>query len=94
MDYSNEQKAWTVIWYGSTGSPKTVFLGTVLGDPFATSQLDLIAANDDFLGNLLFSDESHFHLHGRVNHQNFRYLSAVNPHWYRKEPLHSPRVSV
>ena len=24
MDYSNEQKAWTVIWYGSTGSPKTV----------------------------------------------------------------------
>ena len=61
---------------------------------FATSQLDLIAANDDFLGNLLFSDESHFHLHGYVDHQNFRYWSAVNPHWYREEPLHSPRVSV
>ena len=24
MDYSNEQKAWTVIWYGISGSPKTV----------------------------------------------------------------------
>ena len=24
MDYSNEQKAWTVIWYGISGSSKTV----------------------------------------------------------------------
>jgi len=24
MDYSNEQKAWAVIWYGISGSPKAV----------------------------------------------------------------------
>ena len=60
---------------------------------FATSQLDLIDANRDFLDNLLFFDESYFHLNGHVNHQNFRYWNDVNPHWFHEEPLHSPRVN-
>lgn len=60
----------------------------------ATSQLDLIDASPDFLQNLLFSDEAHFQLHGHVNHHNFRYYSDTNPHWYREEPLHSPRLTV
>lgn len=58
---------------------------------FATAQLDL---GQDFFGRIIFSDEAHFHIHGHVNHQNFRYWSDENPGWYREEPLHSPRVSV
>jgi hypothetical protein len=56
--------------------------------------LELSAANPIFLSSLMFSDEAHFSLHGAVNHQNFRYWSTSNPHWYREHPLHSPRLTV
>uniref|UniRef100_A0A914WUE5 Transposase n=1 Tax=Plectus sambesii TaxID=2011161 RepID=A0A914WUE5_9BILA len=60
----------------------------------AHAQLALMEADADFLGNLLFSDKAHFHVHGTVNKQNFRYWSNSNQHWFREEPLHSPRVTV
>lgn len=41
-----------------------------------------------------FSDEAHFHLHGMVNTQNYRYWASSNPNWYREAPLHSPRLTV
>lgn len=47
-----------------------------------------------FLTHLMFSDEAHFNLHGGVNRHNFRYWSDSNPHWFREEPLHSPRLTV
>jgi DDE superfamily endonuclease len=60
----------------------------------AQAILDLIEEDEDFLGRLMFSDEAHFHLHGRINHQCFRYWSETNPHWYRSEPLFSPKIGV
>jgi hypothetical protein len=60
----------------------------------AINQLGLIDSSPTFLQNLLFSDEAHFQLHGHVNRHNFRYYSDSNPHWYREEPLHSPRLTV
>lgn len=60
----------------------------------ARAQLALMENNPDFLGNLVFSDEAHFHVHGGVNTQNCRYWSNENPHWFDDEPLHSPRVTV
>lgn len=59
----------------------------------AISMLDLIDSSS-FLDNVLFSDEAHFHKHGSVNKQDFRYWCQENPRWYREAPLHSPRVTV
>jgi hypothetical protein len=60
---------------------------------FARLHVQLVA-DPAFLDSLLFSDESHFELHGGVNRHNFRYWSDHNPHWYREAPLHSPRFTV
>ncbi|EFN74234.1 hypothetical protein EAG_00125, partial [Camponotus floridanus] len=35
---------------------------------------------NDFITNIVFSDEASFELHGNVNSQNFRYWSSENPH--------------
>jgi hypothetical protein len=40
------------------------------------------------------SDETHFHLSGTVNKQNFHYWAAENPQELHQRPLHSPRVTV
>jgi hypothetical protein len=60
----------------------------------AQHQLAVMQDDEMFLNLLLFSDEAHFHLHGGVNKQDFRYWSNGNPHWFREEPLHSPRITV
>ena len=44
--------------------------------------------------NILFSDESHFHINGHVNKQNCRYWVAENPRAKHQKPLHSPKVTV
>ena len=49
---------------------------------YAASQLDLVAPNETFIDNILFSNEAHFHLHGHVNNQNFRYWADTNPHGF------------
>ena len=58
---------------------------------FSRHMLQLLNGDPNLLGNLVFSDEAHFHLHGGVNRHNFRYWSDSNPHWYAEEPLHSPK---
>jgi len=40
------------------------------------------------------SDEAHFHLHGTVHKQNFRYWSAANPHKLHQRPTYDPKVTV
>ena len=42
----------------------------------------------------MFSDESIFHLDGRVNKQNCRFWARENPRRYREQPLHSEKVIV
>lgn len=61
---------------------------------FALAQINILNEEPDFLNNIIFSDEAHFHLNGAVNRHNFRYWSTDNPQWYEEKPLHSPRVTV
>ena len=41
----------------------------------------------DFLNLVLFSDETHFHLSGHVNRQNFRCWSPCKPNDHQEKPL-------
>jgi hypothetical protein len=56
--------------------------------------LQLINQNQEFVNNLLMSDEAHFHISGFVNKQNFRYWSSTNPIELHKRPLHSSKVTL
>lgn len=42
----------------------------------------------------MFSDETHFHLNGKINIHNCRYWSTNNYLWVSEKPLHSPRITV
>ena len=50
--------------------------------------------SDDFINNLWFSDEAHFHLNGQVNRQNCRFWGKAPPDEVLQRPLHSPKVTV
>ena len=54
----------------------------------------ILTQNPDLTSKLLMSDEAHFHLHGTVNKQNFRYWSAVNPHELHQRPTYDPKVTL
>lgn len=47
-----------------------------------------------FLSNIWWSDEAHFHLHGLVNRQNFRFWGDSPPEDVLQVPLHSAKVTV
>ena len=53
----------------------------------------ILTENPDLPKKHLMSDETHFHLHGTVNKQNFRYWSAANPHELQR-PTYDPKVTV
>lgn len=57
---------------------------------FSTSMLERFSN----FGNILFSDEAHFHLNGFVNKQNCRYWSAEQPWRKHQKPLHCQKVTV
>jgi len=61
---------------------------------FCCQFVGILTENPDLPNKLLMSDEAHFHLHGTVNKQNFRYLSAANPHELHQRPTYDPTVSV
>ena len=46
-----------------------------------------------FLENIWFSDEAHFHLDGRVNSQNYRYWGSEPPKDVAERPLHSKKCT-
>ena len=50
--------------------------------------------SEDFINNLWFSDEAHFHLNGQVNRQNCRFWGKAPPDEVLQRPLHSPKVTV
>jgi len=50
--------------------------------------------NPDLPNIILMSDVAHFHLHGTVTKQNFRYWSAANPHELHQRPTYEPKVTV
>ena len=60
---------------------------------FATRFLQL-AENEDFVNNLIMTDEAHFHLSGFVNKQNCRFWASENPKEVHERPLHTAKVTV
>ncbi|CAK9802718.1 Histone-lysine N-methyltransferase SETMAR [Anthophora quadrimaculata] len=46
------------------------------------------------LGNILFTDEAHFHIDGCVNKQNMRYWSLDNPRERHQKRLHCSKPTV
>lgn len=46
------------------------------------------------LGNVLFSDEAHFHIEGYVNKQNMRYWNPSNPRERHQKSLHCSKTTV
>ena len=61
---------------------------------FANKMLQAMNTDQDFLNNLVFTDEAHFNIVGDVNKQNVRFWSNENPNVVQEQPLHQPRVTV
>ena len=57
-----------------------------MGLQFCRQFVEILTENPDLPNKLLMSDEAHFHLHGTVNKQNFRYWSYANPHELHQRP--------
>ena len=61
---------------------------------FCRQFVGILTENPDLPNKLLMSDEAHFHLHGTVNKQKFRYWSAANPHELHQRPTYDLKVTV
>ncbi|GFW96601.1 uncharacterized protein TNCV_2846581 [Trichonephila clavipes] len=59
-----------------------------------SSMLGEIAEDDDWLSNLLWTDEAHFTLRGSVNTHNCRIWATENPRTVLETPLHDEKVTV
>jgi len=52
------------------------------------------ARGNNFVNNIVFSNETSFELHGNIN-QNFRYWSTENSHWMRNnKSQYSDKINV
>lgn len=50
---------------------------------------------EDFVENIMFSDEAIFYVSGKVNRHNFRYWSSENPKWVEDRKVQGdPRIMV
>ncbi len=56
--------------------------------------IERLEENDDFLNELWFSDEAHFHLCGYVNSRNAVYWGSHPPPYCLQRPLHPEKVTV
>ena len=61
---------------------------------FAVEILSLIEENDNYLNLMLFSDESTFHVCGKVNRHNCRIWGSENPHQVIEYERDTPKLSV
>ncbi|GFW89292.1 uncharacterized protein TNCV_4934601 [Trichonephila clavipes] len=61
---------------------------------FAVWAFEKMAEDDDWLSNLLWTDEAHFTLRGSVNTHNCRILATENPRTVVETPLHDEKVTV
>ena len=59
---------------------------------FCVEMFDRIADNETFLDNVIFSDESTFHISGKVNTHNCRIWGSENPHETLQHIRGSPKV--
>ena len=61
---------------------------------FCVEMFDRIAGNETFLENVIFSDESMFHISGKVNTRNCRIWGSENPHETLQHICDSPQINV
>ncbi|UYV85194.1 hypothetical protein LAZ67_X004905, partial [Cordylochernes scorpioides] len=61
---------------------------------FAAWVFRQIDIDENWLSNVLWTDEAHFSLNGEVNTQNSRIWATENPRIFTEMPLHQPRVTV
>lgn len=61
---------------------------------FAVFILDSIEENENFLENVMFSDEATFHVSGSVNRHNCRIWGSEPPHEFIEHQRDSPKVNV
>ncbi|GFW72759.1 uncharacterized protein TNCV_1266031 [Trichonephila clavipes] len=61
---------------------------------FSLQFLARLEVDPEWLWNILWTDEAHFHLDSSVNTHNCRIWESDNPHSTLQVPLHSPKVTV
>ena len=61
---------------------------------FAMTMLDRVDQDNDFLARIMFSDETTFHVSGKVNKQNVHIWGSQNPHSTAEHIRDSPKVNV
>ncbi|GFS87703.1 uncharacterized protein TNCV_2942791 [Trichonephila clavipes] len=61
---------------------------------FAVWAFQKMAEDDDWLSNLLWTDEAHLTLQGSVNTHNCRIWATENPRTVMETPLHDEKVTV
>ena len=61
---------------------------------FSNIMSDHIEADPQFMKQIIFSDEAHFHLSGHVNRQNCRFWADENPHATVESPMTREKVAV
>ncbi|GFU27485.1 DUF4817 domain-containing protein [Trichonephila clavipes] len=61
---------------------------------FAVWAFQKMAKDDDWLSNLLWTDEAHFTLRGSVNTHNCRIKATENPRTVVETSLHDEKVTV
>jgi len=61
---------------------------------FCRHSVGILNENPDQPKKFPISEEVHFHFHGIVNKQNFRYWSAANPHELHQSPTYDPKFTV
>lgn len=61
---------------------------------YSTRFLDMNRSDENFIKNLIMSDEAHFHLNGYVNKQNCRVWATENPRIVQQHQLHPIRCTV
>lgn len=53
----------------------------------------LLADDENYIANLIMTDEAHLHLNGDVNKQNCRIWASENPREIHERPLHPVKVT-
>lgn len=61
---------------------------------YALKFQEMARGNENFLQNLIMSDESHFHMNGFVNKQNCRIWGSANPRAVYQRKMHSMKCTV
>ncbi|UYV68907.1 hypothetical protein LAZ67_6001594 [Cordylochernes scorpioides] len=61
---------------------------------FAAWVFRQIDNDENWLSNVLWTDDAHFSLNGEFNIQNSRYWATENPRIFTEMPLYQPRVTV